>query len=114
MKTKIKKEMRDDIAVLHFSGNLFGGPDSSEKLPDEIKKVLDYGIKKVVFDLEDVKRMNSTGLGILMRGYTTLKNNEANLKLVCLNESIEGVMVLTKMNTVFEIYRTIEGAVRNF
>ena len=64
--------------------------------PEEIKEILDDGIKKVVFDLEHVKRMNSTGLGILMRGYTTLKNNDADLKLVCLNESIEGVMVLAR------------------
>jgi len=114
MKTKIKKEMRDDIAILHFSGDMLGGPDSADLFPEELKKIVDAEIKKVVIDLEKVKRMNSSGLGILMRGYTTLKNNDANLKLVCLNESIQGVMVLTKMNTVFETYRTLEGAVRNF
>lgn len=114
MKTKIKKEMRGDVAILHFSGDMLGGPDSSDKLPEEIKIILDDGIKKLIFDLEKVKRMNSTGLGILMRGYTTLKNNDADMKLICLNESLQGVMVLTKLNTVFETYRTLEGAIRNF
>jgi anti-sigma B factor antagonist len=114
MKTKIKKEMRGDIAILHFSGDMLGGPDSANKFPEELKIILEEGIKKVVVDLEKVKRMNSSGLGILMRGYTTLKNNDTDLKLVCLNESLQGIMVLTKLNTVFETYRTLEGAVRNF
>ena len=56
MKTRIKKEMRKDIAILHFSGDMLGGPGTAEKLPDEIKEILADGIKKVVFDLENVKR----------------------------------------------------------
>ena len=114
MGIKINKEMRNDIALLHFKGDLLGGSGPADKLQTEVKKILDDGIKKVIFDLENVKRMNSTGLGILMRNFTTLKNNDADLKLVCLNESVQGVMVLTKMNTVFDIFRTMEGAVRNF
>ena len=114
MKTKIKKEMRGDIAILHFSGDMLGGPSSAEKLPEEMKNIIDSGIKKVVMDLEKVKRINSTGLGVLMRGYTTMRNNDGNVKLVCLNENLQGILVLTKLNSVFETYRTLEGAVRNF
>ena len=114
MKTQIKKKMKKDIAILHFSGNLFGNPDSAEQLPNEVKKIIDDGIKKVVFDFKNVKLMNSNGMGILIRSYRTLKSADADLKLSCLNEKINGVMDITKMNTVFEIYQTIEEAVRNF
>ena len=138
-KNQLDIELNDDVAqgtysnlavithssaefVLDFVRIMPGVPKAHVKsrvilTPEHAKRLLralDDNIKKVVFDLENIKRMNSTGLGILMRSYTTLKNNEADLKLVCLNESVQGVMVLTKMNTVFEIYRTIGVAVRNF
>ncbi len=111
---KIKKEMRGDIAILHIKGDLLGGPPASEDLPAEIKKIIEDGISKVVVDIENVKYMNSTGLGLLIRGYTSIKSKGGDLKLSGLNDSIRGVMVMTKLETVFDIYKTLEGAVRNF
>lgn len=114
MKIKIKKEMKGDVAILHLSGNMLGGPPSSEKFPEEIRKIIDGGINKVVVDLEKVKRMNSTGLGILMQCYTSLKNKGGSLKIAKINKSILGVLVLTKLNTIFDIYETLEEALSSF
>lgn len=111
---KFKTEMRGDIAVVKVSGDLLGGPPTSEVFPAEIKRLIEVGTYKVVVDLEEVKRMNSTGLGILIRGYTSLKSNGGDLKLVCMNETIKGILVMTKLESVFDTYRTVEGAVRNF
>ena len=111
---KFKTEMRGDIAIMHIHGDLLGGPKTSEVLPSEMKRLIEEGITKVIVDLEGVKRINSTGLGILIRGYTSLKSKEGDLKLVCMNETIKGILVMTKLESVFDTYRTIEGAVRNF
>lgn len=114
MKIKIKKEMKGDIAILHLSGDMLGGPASAERFPEEIKKIIEEGINKVVVDLEKVKRMNSTGLGILMQCYTSLKNKGGNLRLASINKSILGVLVLTKLNTIFDIHETLEEALSSF
>ena len=111
---KFKTEMRGDIAIIKISGDLLGGPPTSEVLPAETKKLIEEGIKKVIVDLENVKRMNSTGLGVLIRCYTSIKSNDREFKLVCLNETIRGILVMTKLESVFDTYRTLEGAVRNF
>ena len=111
---KIKKEMRGDIAILRVSGDILGGPPASDLLPNEIKKIIEEGTRKVVVDIENVKHMNSTGLGLLIRGYTSLKNQDGELKLSGLNDSIRGILVMTKLESVFDTYKTLEGAVRNF
>jgi anti-sigma B factor antagonist len=58
--------------------------------------------------------MNSTGLGILMRGYMTVKNLKGDLKLVSLNESLKGILIMTQLNKVFETFPTLEEAIASF
>ena len=114
MSVRIKKEKREDIAILVLSGSLLGGQETADKFQDEIEKVIHDGIKKIIIDLDEVKRMNSTGLGILMRGYMSMKNSEGNIKLVSLNESLKGILIMTQLNKIFETYQSLEDAIDDF
>jgi anti-sigma B factor antagonist len=114
MSVKISKGMKDDIAVLGLSGSLLGGPGTAEKFQDEIVKLINDDVKKVVIDLDQVSRMNSTGLGILIRSYMSLKNAGGELKLVSMNESLKGIMIMTQLNKVFDTYMTLEDAINKF
>ena len=111
---KIKTRMLDDVAILDVSGKLLGGPPSSQELKDQVYQLLDKGIKKFVIDLENVKRMNSSGLGILISILTSIRNRDAELKLAAINETMEGIFVLTKLNSIFDTYKTSEGAAQGF
>jgi anti-anti-sigma factor len=55
--------------------------------------------------------MNSTGIGILIRTYTTLINNGGDLKLASLDDKIEGVLSITKLMQVLPEYKTIDEAI---
>lgn len=111
---KIKKRMMDEVAILDVSGKLLGGPPSSQELKDQIYQLLDEGVKKFVIDLGDVKRMNSSGLGILIQMLASIRKGDGELKLSSVNETMEGILVLTKLNSIFEIYKTAEGAAQSF
>lgn len=111
---RIHKEMRGDIAILHMHGALAGGPPASVVLPEAIRDLVESKIRHVVIDMEKVNRINSTGLGILIRGLDVINHNGGNLRLARLNTTAEDVMVMTKLDSVFNSYRTLEGAVRNF
>ena len=114
MKVKINKEIRGDVAILNLSGSLLGGPDSYERMPAEFKTLIDDGLKKIVVNLEQVRRMNSTGLGILIRCYMSVKKADGDLKLTGLGDTIKGILVMTKLNTVFDTYPTLEDAINSF
>ena len=109
---KISTRMIGNVAVVSLSGKLMGGPPTSDDIKNEIYRLLDQGVKKIVMDLEKVTRMNSTGLGILISCLTSVKNREGEFCLAAINENMQSIMVMTKLNTIFQIYATAEGAAK--
>jgi len=110
---KIKTSEKYNAAIVELKGNVMGGPDAGE-LNDLLHKFIDNGKKNVVVDLSDVKFMNSSGLGMLISGYTTMKNGGGNLKLCNATDKIESLLVITKLITIFEHYNSVDEAVKSF
>lgn len=107
---KLESRMVGDVAIISLNGKLLGGPPASEDIKKEIYKLLDSGVKKFVIDLEKVSKMNSSGLGILISALTSVKNRGGELCLAAVNDLMEGILVMTKLNTIFDRYETAEGA----
>jgi anti-sigma B factor antagonist len=102
-----------DVTVIKLDGNVMGGPDATG-LNEELHKLVGEGKKKVVVDLEDVKFMNSSGLGMLIRALTTMRNAGGDMKLAHASEKIESLLMVTKLITVFDHYKKVEEAARAF
>ena len=90
-----------------------GGPDGSELL-ESLHDLRDKGKKHVVVDLSKTKFMNSSGLGMLISGMTTMRNAGGDLRLANVAERIESLLVVTKLITVFKEYDSVEEAVESF
>ncbi len=111
---KIKERVLGNVAILDISGKLMGGPPDSEEFKKKIYSLLDREIPNVVIDMSEIKRMNSSGLGILISALTSVRSRGGNLKLAAVDELMEGILVMTKLDTIFEIYETSEGAAQSF
>jgi anti-sigma B factor antagonist len=104
---------KDGISVLEPKGKIMGGPDATA-LHEKLHDLIELGKTKVVIDLAEVEWMNSTGLGILISGVTTLRNGNGELKLVHVNEKIKSLLEITKLIGVFDMYDTVENAINAF
>lgn len=104
---------RYNCIVIEFSGNLMGGPDAN-KFNEDLHDLIDQGKKEVVADVSDVKFMNSSGLGILIGGLTTMRNAGGDLRIAGADQRIESLLMVTKLITVFNSYRTVEEAVESY
>lgn len=102
-----------DVVVLELAGKIMGGPDAS-LLNDKLHDLLDKGKTKVIADLAGVSWMNSSGLGILIGGLTTMRNNGGDLKLSGVTERIQNLLMITKLLTVFDAHESLEKAVASF
>ena len=102
-----------DVVVLELAGKIMGGPDAS-LLNDKLHDLLDKGKTKVIADLAGVSWMNSSGLGILIGGLTTMRNNGGDLKLSGVTERIQNLLMITKLLTVFDAHDSLEKAVASF
>jgi len=110
---KLNTHERYNSVVIEVKGDIVGGP-AAEEFQNALKKIIDEGKTNVIVDLSGVKYMNSTGIGILIRGYTTVKTAGGLLKLAALTEKIQGVLSITQLNKVFEIYQTVDEAINSF
>lgn len=104
---------KNGVAVLEPKGKIMGGPDATI-LHDKLHEFIEKGMKKVVVDMSKVEWMNSTGLGILISGLTTIRNNQGDLKLANVTGKIQSLLTITKLITVFEAFDSVEDAIESF
>lgn len=111
MKTKVSE--RYSAVLIELKGNVMGGEDTKE-FNELLHKCIDEGKKNIVVDLHDVKFMNSSGLGMLIGGLTTMKKAEGTFRLSRVTDKIESLLIITKLITIFDTYKTVEEAVASF
>ena len=110
---KFKTKELKGVTVIELNGNVMGGPDATE-LNEELHKLVSSGKTKVAVDLGDVKFMNSSGLGMLIRALTTMRNAGGDMKLARASEKIESLLIVTKLITVFDHHESVAKAVDAF
>ncbi len=104
---------RYNAVVIRFKGNVMGGPDGA-KLHDKLHNLREQSKLNVVVDLGRVKFMNSSGLGMLISGMTTMRNAGGDLRLANAADRIQSLLVVTRLITVFKHYESVEAAAASF
>jgi anti-sigma B factor antagonist len=110
---KFRTAQQGTATVIQLQGSLMGGPDASS-LNTKLHELVESGKNNVVIDLADVKFINSSGLGLLIGGVTTLKNAGGSLKLANASQKIVALIKITKLSSVFEIYDSVQKAAESF
>ncbi len=110
---KFKSRESKGVTVIELTGNVMGGPDATS-LNDQLHQLIDENKKKIVVDLDEVKFINSSGLGMLIGGLTTLRNSGGEMKLARASKKIEELLKMTKLSTVFDVHKTVNDAVAAF
>jgi len=102
-----------DIVILDLNGRLILG-EGVQLLRDKLNSVVQQGLKRVVVNLSQVAYMDSSGLGELVRSYTTVTRGGGALKLTGLTDRISDLLAITKLLTVFDCYDTEQEAAASF
>ena len=110
---KIKERIENDVAILQISGKLMGGPET-QQIHEHIKGLIADNVLNVIIDLGKVKWMNSSGLGVLMASYTTIKNKGGGLKLANVTEKVNSLLMITQLMTIFKTYESVDRALVSF
>jgi len=109
---KIKTSEKYGAVLIELKGNVMGGDDTKE-FNDLLHKLIDEGKTRVIVDLGDVKFMNSSGLGMLIGGLTTMKKANGHYKLANVTDKIESLLIITKLITIFEHYDSVDAALES-
>lgn len=113
MSIKMTTRQVGDVTVVDVSGRITLGEGSSS-LRQTIRELLANGRRKILLNLGDVSYIDSSGIGELVSGYTSVTNQGGQLKLVNLTKRVKDLLQITKLYTVFDIYDDEVHAIQSF
>jgi anti-sigma B factor antagonist len=90
-----------------MEGDLIGdevGPRIAELVSDSVEA----GIKTMVIDLEKVRYISSSGLGLLITLLTKMKNAGGELFLTAPSEHVKKLLLITKLNGIFTVVESVK------
>lgn len=113
MSLKIASRQVDGVTVLDFEGRIVLG-EPTEAIRDTLQDLVSKGQKKILVNLGEVSYIDSSGLGALVRAYSTLTSQQGTLKLLNLTKKVHDLLQVTKLYTVFEIFNDESAAIKSF
>jgi len=110
---KLTTRQVGDVSVMDAVGRITLGEGSST-FRETLRELVTKGQKKVLLNLADVSYIDSSGIGELVSGFTSVTNQGGQLKLLHLNKRVQDLLQITKLYTVFEVFEDEAAAVRSF
>ena len=108
-----KRHLDPDVTVLDISGRIALGRDS-ERMQSFIKELQGEGVKKIIFDLTAVDYIDSSGLGILMFCFASMRNAGGGLRIAGASGRVRELMEFTRLDAILPLYATVEEANSGF
>ncbi len=106
-----KSSENSGVFILNIEGNLIGeevGPSLLDAANDAINK----GLVLCAIDIENVKYINSSGIGVLITLLTKFRNQEGEVVIVKPSDHVKKLLIITKLTAIFKISESVEEAIQ--
>ena len=108
----INERRVEDVTILDLKGR--ERIRGAMALHESVRCLAREGKIQVLLDLASVKYIDSAGLGELVSSHATLDEKGGALKLMHMTESVQQLMTVTKLLTVFDVYDDEREALASF
>jgi anti-sigma B factor antagonist len=113
MSAKLTTRQVDDVTILDVTGRITLGEGSSA-LRDALHSAVEAGNRKILLNLGEVNYIDSSGIGELVAGFTSVANHGGSLKLLNLTKRVQDLLQITKLYTVFDVHDDEAHAIKSF
>ncbi|MFT4680674.1 MAG: anti-sigma B factor antagonist [Granulosicoccus sp.] len=103
----------DNIDIITVAGRLMSKIDSVS-LTSTVENLLEEERTNIVLNLTELEYMNSSGLNVLLGLFTATRNAGGDFHLSNVSKKVDSLLVMTKLNSVFKIYKSMDEAVQAF
>ncbi|MFM2376923.1 MAG: hypothetical protein RLZZ165_2020 [Bacteroidota bacterium] len=108
---KFEFEGKDPLTgVFRLSGSMIGETHGMP-LVEALNEQMGNGYLLFILDLTDLKHINSSGLGVFITLLTRARKKDGEVVIVNPSQSIRSLFMITKLNSIFSIYDTVEAAI---
>ena len=109
----IDTRMSKRIAILDVQGKL-AVEEGAKELRTRVRELTSSGHQKIILNLGNVSRVDSTGIEALVSSYTTVKKTGGELKFASITGRLHHLLEITRLSTVFETFREETQAIDSF
>ncbi len=104
------RESEGDAYVVDLTGEI--DVYTSPKVKDAITELIDQEHYNLVINLEKVRYIDSTGLGVLIGGLKRVREHGGSVSLVCTNPQIKKIFDITGLVKIFGIFDDEQSAMK--
>jgi anti-sigma B factor antagonist len=101
------------ITIVDLRGRIDLG-EASLTLRLTIRDLVDTGRTKIILNFSEVNSMDSAGVGELVGAYMPVKSKGGELKFLNPTKKVLGILQITQLDRVFEVYTDEQMAIRSF
>ncbi|HUP04643.1 MAG TPA: STAS domain-containing protein [Bryobacteraceae bacterium] len=113
MSVKLNVRQVGDVTVVDVAGRITLGEGSSA-LREALRDLVSKGQNRILLNLGEVSYIDSSGIGELVSGFTSVTNSGGTLKLLNLTKRVQDLLQITKLYTVFDVHENEASAIRSF
>jgi anti-sigma B factor antagonist len=110
---KMSSRQVGEVTVVDLEGRITLG-EAASALRDELRHLISKNRKKILLNFAEVSFIDSSGVGQLVAGFTTVSNQGGQLKLLNLSKRVRDVLNMARITSVFEIYEDEAAAIVTF
>lgn len=110
---EIDNRKMGDVVILAVKGTVTTG-SREQALKEAIQHEVDGRNFKLLIDLQDVEFIDSSGVGVLVKSYTTLAGRGGRLKLLRPGKMVRHTLNITGLLGIFEVFDDEAAAIRSF
>ena len=113
MSVKLTTRQVGEVTVVDAAGRITLGKAPAPSAI-RIRDLAANGHKKMLLNLAEISYIDSSGIGELVSGFTTVANQGGTVKLLNLTKRVQDLLQITKLYTVFEVFDDEAKAVHSF
>jgi anti-sigma B factor antagonist len=110
---EIQIRISGNVTIIDLSGNLTIGR-SEESLRETVKKLIDEERRFLLLNLSEVPAIDSSGVGAMIKSFTSVKEANGELKLLKPSRMARQVLTITGLLSVLETFEDETFAVSSF
>jgi len=105
-------DIKDSQLTIRLSGDLIG-EDNGASVIEVVSNAIQQKVLLCVVDISGLRYINSSGIGVLITILTKFRNKGGEVYLMKPSESVQKLLVITKLNAIFQIIQSEEEIVKN-
>ena len=102
-----------DVTILDLRGrSTIDG--ESELLSDRLRKLIANGVRRVLLNLSDLTQVDSSGVGVIIDAYVSLRDQGGDLKLLCPRGRVREVLRVLRLLEIIPYFENETKALISF